>query len=159
MGFPTYTNATLTKKTGLKQVVDYPINLNGEDFEFSYIYTGNDFGVIFVDNVESLNVDQLGSAFMRNPIFAGLEVSPVFAEIVDSNTMKVRVYERGNGETSACAIGCSAAVSMAIKKGFMKKNEYISIELKGGELIIKETPDGIHLKGNARFVYDGKIKI
>ena len=44
MGFPTYTNATLTKKTGLKQVVDYPINLNGEDFEFSYIYTGNDFG-------------------------------------------------------------------------------------------------------------------
>lgn len=159
MGFPKYTNTTLTKNTGLKQVVDYPINLNGEDFEFSYIYTGNDFAVMFVDNVESLNVDLLGSIFMKQAMFKGLEVSPVFAEIVDSNTMKVRVYERGNGETFACGIGCSAAVSMAIKKGFMKKNEYISVELKGGELIFKEAEDGMHLKGNARFVYDGKIKI
>ena len=87
--------------------------------------------------IENLDVDTLGSIFMKQAIFKGLEVSPVFAEIVDNNTMKVRVYERGNGETFACGIGCSAAVSMAIKKRFMKKNEYISVELKGGELIFK----------------------
>ena len=70
----------------------------------------------------------------------------------------MRVYERGNGETIACGTGACAAVAAAVKNGFCKKNEEIVVKVKGGDLTVIYTDEGITLGGNARLVFEGQAE-
>ena len=71
--------------------------------------------------------------------------------------LKMRVWERGNGETLACGTGACAAVAAAVENGFCPKGEDITVKLRGGDLIVNYTDDGITLTGDAKLVFEGRI--
>ena len=73
-------------------------------------------------------------------------------------TLKMRVWERGNGETWACGTGACAAVVAAVENGYCRKGEDVTVKLKGGDLIVRYTDDGIDLTGNARLIYEGEVE-
>ncbi|MBR4012802.1 MAG: diaminopimelate epimerase, partial [Clostridia bacterium] len=75
-----------------------------------------------------------------------------------SNTLKMRVYERGNGETLACGTGACAAVVAAVENGYCKKGDDITVKLRGGDLVVKYTDEKLILMGNAELVYQGFIE-
>ena len=81
-----------------------------------------------------------------------------FVRVVNSNTLKMRVYERGNGETLACGTGACAAVVAAVENGYCKKGDDITVKLRGGDLIVKYTDEKLILTGNAELVYEGFIE-
>ncbi len=70
----------------------------------------------------------------------------------------MRVWERGNGETWACGTGACAAVVAAVENGYCRKGEDVTVKLKGGDLIVRYTDDGIDLTGNARLIYEGEVE-
>ena len=80
-----------------------------------------------------------------------------FVRVVNRNMLKMRVWERGNGETLACGTGACAAVAAAVENGFCPKGEDITVKLRGGDLIVNYTDDGITLTGDAKLVFEGKI--
>lgn len=79
--------------------------------------------------------------------------------VVDKNTVKMRVYERGNGETSACGTGACAAVVAAVENGLCAKNEPVTVKVRGGDLIVNYDGSRVVLTGDAVLVFNGQIKI
>ena len=79
--------------------------------------------------------------------------------VVDRNTLKMRVWERGNGETPACGTGACAAVVAAVENGYCAMGEDITVRVPGGRLIVNYTPETVYLTGNASLVYSGSITI
>ena len=70
----------------------------------------------------------------------------------------MRVWERGNGETYACGTGACAAVIAAVENGFCKMGEDITVKLRGGDLIVNYTEDGVVLTGGAELIYNGEFE-
>ena len=75
--------------------------------------------------------------------------------VVNDNTLKVRVYERGNGETMACGTGACGAVIAACENGYCRKGEDITVKLPGGDLIVNYTDERVTLSGNTVLVFKG----
>ena len=82
-----------------------------------------------------------------------------FVEVIDGNTLKARIWERGSGETMACGTGTCAAVVAATLNGFCEKGKDIRVILKGGELKINYTDERILMTGKAEKVYDGAVEV
>ena len=82
-----------------------------------------------------------------------------FIKVVDKNTLKMRVWERGSGETMACGTGACAAVAAAVENGYCKKGENVKVMLLGGDLIINYTDETVWMEGNAVKVFDGTVRI
>ena len=78
--------------------------------------------------------------------------------MVNPNTIKMRVWERGNGETPACGTGACAAVAAAVENGYCNKGEDIIVKLRGGDLIVNYSDERITLSGNTNLVYKGEIE-
>ena len=79
--------------------------------------------------------------------------------VVNDKTLKMRVWERGNGETLACGTGAAASVVAAVLGGYCKADEDITVKVRGGDLIVRYDSDGtVTLTGNARLVYEGRIE-
>ena len=78
--------------------------------------------------------------------------------VVNPTTIKMRIWERGNGETPACGTGACAAVVAAVENGYCQKGADITVKLKGGDLIVNYTDEGITLTGDAKLVYTGELE-
>ena len=78
--------------------------------------------------------------------------------VVNPAVLKLRVFERGNGETSACGTGCCAAVCAAVENGYCEKNTDITVKTRGGDLIVRYSDDGVTLTGDAVLVYRGELE-
>lgn len=124
------------------------------------ISMGNPHFVTFVEDVDSLNLEELGPQFEHHKLFPE-GVNTEFVQVLDKNTVKFRVWERGSGETWACGTGASAvtvACIMLNKAG--KKGEPLNVHCKGGLLkVTHELNDHVTLEGNAVAVFDGVIDI
>jgi len=86
-------------------------------------------------------------------------VNTEFVKVIDSNTLSMRVWERGCGETLACGTGACAAAVAAVKNGFCKKNTDIRVKLKGGDLIINYTNDTVYMTGETSLVFEGTVEV
>ena len=82
-----------------------------------------------------------------------------FIKVIDRNTLKMRVWERGSGETWACGTGACAAAVAAVENGYCDKDTDITVKLRGGELVIRYTDEAVYLTGSAETVYEGIIEI
>ena len=82
-----------------------------------------------------------------------------FAQIIDKEHIKMRVWERGAGKTLACGTGACAAVIAAVLNGYCKMNENITVDVRGGKMIVKYTGDSVFLSGNTELLYEGDITI
>lgn len=140
------------------RVVDRNVNIGGEDYNITCVSMGNPHAVVFVKNVDNLDIDKIGPAFEYDSIFPE-RVNAEFIKVVDSHTLKMRVWERGSGETFACGTGACAAVVAAVLNGYCPKDEEITVILKGGNLKIRYTDETVYLTGDAVTVFSGEIRI
>lgn len=140
-----------------ESVINRPVTLNGEEMHISCCSVGNAHCVVFVDNVDKVDVSKIGPQFETAPIFPE-RINTEFVRVVNSNTLKMRVWERGNGETLACGTGACAAVICAVENGYCKKGENITVKVRGGDLIVNYTDEKVTLTGDCSLVYTGEIE-
>ena len=123
------------------------------------VSTGNPHCVTFDYDPDTLNIEKIGIEFEFSPLFPE-RVNTEFIKVLSPKELKMRVWERGSGETLACGTGACAAVVAATECGFCPRGEEIKVKLKGGELFIRYEKDGtIMLRGGATLVFVGEIKI
>lgn len=139
------------------KVIDYPLVIDDNEYKINCVSVGNPHCVVFVDNVDKVDIETIGPKFENADIFPE-RVNTEFVRIVNTNTIKMRVWERGNGETLACGTGACAAVVAAVENGYCAKGEDITVKLKGGDLIVNYTDNEITLSGNTNLVYTGEIE-
>jgi len=82
-----------------------------------------------------------------------------FVTVIDKNTLKVRIWERGNGETLAAGTSACAATVAAVLNGYCAENEYITVKLKGGDLLVKYTPETVYMTGKPQKVFEGVVEV
>ena len=135
---------------------DLDINVEGEKMRFTVVSMGNPHAVTFVENLDDLKIEKYGPIIECNPIFPN-RTNVEFVQILDKNNIRVRVWERGVGETYACGTGACAAVVASGINGYTDEN--VAVTLPGGRLNIEWGKDNhIYLQGTAKTIFEGVIK-
>ena len=143
---------------GMDKVVDYPINVGGKEYRTTCVSMGNPHSVVFVEDTDTFPLEEVGPLFENNEFFPR-RVNAEFVQIVDRTYAKMRVWERGSGETLACGTGTCASVVAAILNGLTE--DEVTVRLLGGELVIRWDRDEnvVYMTGPARVVFDGEIEL
>ncbi len=139
------------------RIIDYPAEIGGVSYRINCCAVGNPHCVVFVDNVDRVDIENVGPQFETADIFPE-RINTEFVRVVNSTTLKMRVWERGNGETQACGTGACAAVICAVENGYCNKGENITVKVKGGDLIVNYTDERVTLTGDCNLVYKGEIE-
>ena len=154
----TLTSSSLEDTVCPDRIKDFnPAEIGGKEYNITCCAVGNPHCVVFVDNVDKINIESVGPQFETAPIFPE-RVNTEFVRVVNSKTLKMRVWERGNGETQACGTGACAAVIAAVENGYCSKDEDITVKVKGGDLIVNYSDNGVTLTGDCNLVYKGEIE-
>ena len=121
---------------------------------------GNPHFVIFVDDVDAVKLEEIGPRIENHPLFPE-RTNVEFVQVIDDNTVKFRVWERGSGETWACGTGaCAVTVTCIFLSKAGKKDQELNVLVKGGKLKVTYRSDNhVFLKGPATHVFDGVIEI
>jgi len=141
-----------------ERVVARPVQIEGNAYEITCVSMGNPHCVVFRDNLDLLEIEKIGPAFESAPIFPE-QVNTEFVQVLNSHTLKMRVWERGSGETLACGTGACAAVVAAVENGFCQKGEDITVRLRGGELLVRYTDETVRMTGDARKNFEGVAEL
>ena len=157
MGRATLDTAALKFTIAESQVVDYPVRIAGRPYNITCVDMGNPHCVVFCDRVDAVDIDFIGPRFEHAPYFPE-RINTEFIRVVNPSTIKMRVWERGSGETMACGTGACAAVVAAVANGLCEKGRDVTVRVKGGELIVHYTDEGVTLTGDAKLVYTGEIE-
>ena len=158
MGLPEFDPAKLPCTLKEDRIIYYPYEVGGRDYMITCLSIGNPHCVVFSDRIDSLDLADIGPLFENAPIFPE-RINTEFIRVVNRNTIKMRAYERGNGETSACGSGACAAVVAAVENGYLSKNTDITVKVRGGDLIVNYSDDGITLTGDTVLVYKGEAEV
>ena len=142
---------------GADTVIAQPLVVDGKEHIVTCVSMGNPHCVTFVDDVDSLDLEKIGPHF-ENHIAFPQRINTEFVKVIDSNTLQMRVWERGSGETWACGTGACATVVAAVENGYCKKGEDVTVHLRGGDLIINYTDERVLMTGPATKVFDGEIE-
>ena len=136
---------------------DCPVRIAGRKWNITCVSMGNPHCVTFINDTDSFPLEEIGPQFETNPIFPN-RVNAEFVQIVNRKYAKMRVWERGSGETLACGTGTCASVVAAILNGLTE--DEVTVKLLGGELIIKwdRESNKVYMTGPARVVFDGEIE-
>lgn len=122
---------------------------------------GNPHAVIFMDDdfdIDRFEIEKIGPKFEKNPAFPE-GVNTEFVKVISPDTFKMRVWERGSGETLACGTGACAVGSAAVRMGIADEGKDLKVILPGGELIINYTPERVLLTGGAVTAFTGEVCI
>ncbi len=140
------------------RVVDYPLKLEDAVFPVTCVSMGNPHAVVFVDDVDGFPVARYGPFIENHQIFPE-RTNVEFVQVIGTDSIKMRVWERGAGETMACGTGASAATAASRLKGLASGR--VRVRLMGGELVIEWEGEGTHLfmTGPAEEVFEGEIKV
>ncbi|WP_099204140.1 diaminopimelate epimerase [Scatolibacter rhodanostii] len=139
-------------------IVNQLLDADGVAYPVTCVSMGNPHAVIFTSGIESLNLPEIGPKFENHPVFPE-QVNTEFIEVIDKNMLKMRVWERGSGETLACGTGACASVVAAVLNGYCNKNEDITVQLLGGELLIRYTGDTVFMTGGCEVAFEGTVEI
>ena len=140
------------------QAVVYPLDVNGKTYAITAVSMGNPHAVQVVDDVDAFPVGAVGAAIEVHPRFPQ-KVNAGFMQIVDRGHIRLRVFERGAGETLACGTGACAAVVAGILRGLL--DDTVRVSTRGGELTIRWQGPGqpVLMTGPAVIVFEGEIEI
>ena len=142
----------------LEQFVKEPITIDDKTYEVTCVSMGNPHAIIYCDDVDHLPLETIGPKFEFNSLFPE-RINTEFVQIINDNTVKMRVWERGSGETWACGTGACAVAVSSVLNGYCKQGEEITVQLRGGNLKITYKEDGtVLMKGPATKVFDGTIE-
>ena len=138
-----------------ESIIDTAITVDGQDYNITAVSMGNPHAVVFCDEIDSLDLENIGPGFEHNEMFPE-QVNTEFIRVIDENTLQMRVWERGSGETFACGTGACAAAVAAVVNGYCKHDSEITVHLVGGDLFISYKTDGtVFMRGGATKVFDG----
>jgi diaminopimelate epimerase len=157
MGKPCFTPEAIPFNTKQQEII-YNIEIDGQTYEISALSVGNPHAVIQVDDINRAAVNEIGPLIQADSHFPE-SVNVGFMQIIDHQNIKLRVYERGVGETQACGSGACAAAVAAIQQKLVDTS--VKLELLGGSLNVAWRGDNqpILMTGPAETVFHGKIKL
>lgn len=140
------------------RVVDEAIEVEGEEYRITCVSMGNPHAITFIDDVENFDVHGIGLKIENHKMFPR-RINTEFAQIVDRNTIKMRVWERGSGETLACGTGASATLVASVLNNLTERKA--KLILLGGDLEIEwnEADNNVYMTGPATTVFQGEIEI
>lgn len=138
-------------------VVNEPLKVGGENYFVTLVSMGNPHCVVFEDP-DLTDVEELGKKFENHPAFPD-RINTEFVKVTGENRLKMRVWERGSGETLACGTGACASAVAAVLNGYCKKGEEITVSLSGGDLRILYTDEAVFMRGAATLAFTGDIEI
>ena len=142
----------------LPQIINQPITADGINYQMTCISMGNPHCVVFVDDVDGLDLEKIGPCFEQHTYFPN-RVNTEFVKVLDEHTIQMRVWERGSGETLACGTGACAAAVAGILNGLTQ--DTVTVKLLGGDLKIEwdRQADLVYMTGSAVTVYEGEIEL
>ena len=140
------------------KAIDRKVTIDGVEYGITCVSMGNPHCVVFVNtSPDTIPLDKIGPKFEHNELFPE-RVNTEFIEVVDSQTLNMRVWERGSGETWACGTGACAAAVAAVENGFCTRGTDITVRLKGGDLIIRYEENGtVRMTGDAQVAFEGDV--
>ena len=156
MGRPILDPARIPVVSNEDQVLDMPVFLAGRQWRMSCVSMGNPHAVVLAEDVDSLPLAEIGPKFERHSMFPE-RVNTEFIRVIDRNTIRLRVWERGSGETLACGTGCCAAVAACVLNGLTERR--VTVQVVGGELLIEwdETTGESYMTSPAETVFEGQV--
>ena len=157
MGEPILEGIKIPTTFDMPKVIDVPVTFNEKiQYNITAVSMGNPHAVIFTNGIQDLNLPEIGPVIENAGIFPR-RTNTEFIEVVSDSYVKMRVWERGSGETMACGTGACAAVVAGVLNG--KNSRKTTVELLGGELTIewKESDNHVYLTGGATTVFEGEI--
>ena len=140
------------------EVVNQKLSLSSGDWNVTCVSMGNPHCVVFVDSVDGLDLEKIGPVFENADIFPD-RINTEFIEVLGRNKLKMRVWERGSGETLACGTGACASAVAAVLNGYADMGKDITVSLIGGELTINYTSESVMMTGAAAVVFNGEVEI
>ena len=141
-----------------QEIVNRPVTIADRDYHITCLSMGNPHCVVFEESLASINMDEIGPTFEYSPLFPE-RVNVEFVTVIDQNTIKMRVWERGNGETLSAGTSACAGVVAAVLNGYCHKDQYILVKLKGGNLVVKYTDETVFMTGKPEIVFKGIVEI
>ena len=139
-----------------ERVIDRPLSIAGGEYNISCVSVGNPHCVVFCEEIDALDLAEIGPQFEHAAIFPK-RVNTEFVRAVDRTTLRMRVWERGIGETLSCGTGACAAVIAAVEMGLCDKGTDITVKVLGGDLTVNYTDERVVLTGGCTLVYEGKF--
>jgi carbamoyl-phosphate synthase large subunit len=151
-------NQELYAKLPKKAIVDSLLHVAGKEYSVTCLAVGNPHCVVFSKFVDKEPVEKVGPLFENHEVFPN-RTNTEFVRVVDSHALKMRTWERGNGETLACGTGACAAAIAAVLNGYCPMGENITIKVRGGDLLVCYTGETVYLTGTAALCYEGELVI
>ena len=142
-----------------EKIVGQPMEIDGVTYHVTLVNMGNPHCIIFCDKVDDVPVETLGPKIEHSEYFPA-KTNVEFIRVVNESTIKMRVWERGNGETWACGTGAAAAAVACVLNGLCKMDTDITVKVKGGDLVAHYRSEDGHviLTGNVEKVYEGTVE-
>ena len=158
MGSPIINAKDVPVISDKEKVINEPVVIDGKEYGITCVSMGNPHAITFVDDTDSLKIEKIGPGFEKNEIFPD-RVNTEFIQIIDRKTIKMRVWERGSGETLACGTGACASVVACVLNNLTDNK--VTVKLLGGDLEIKYDTDEntVYMTGPARIAFTGNIDI
>ncbi len=149
------------------RAIDVPIRISSPNashtaadilpFRVTCLSVGNPHCVVFTDELDLLDLPHLGPLFEHSPLFPD-RVNTEFVRVVNPTTLRMRVWERGSGETTACGTGACAAVAAAVVNGYCQEGAVLQVQVPGGNLYVRYNQGRVTLRGNVGQVYEAVIE-
>ena len=134
-----------------------PLTVEGKEYTVTCVSMGNPHCVVFTSGIDELDLEKTGPLFENHEMFPN-RINTEFVEIVDDHTIRMRVWERGSGETISCGTGTCAAVVAAVLNGYCRRGEEIEVQIRGGKLYDTYMENGeVLMKGPAVTVFEGEL--
>lgn len=158
MGAPLLNASDIPVRFKKEQLINEPVCIDGKEFHITCVSMGNPHCVVPVEDVDHLKIEEIGPKFEHSDYFPD-RVNTEFIRVMDRNTVQMRVWERGAGETWACGTGACAVAAACILNGWTEDN--VLVKLRGGDLEIfwDRNKNTIYMTGPAKVVFDGSIDL
>lgn len=141
-----------------EQVLDEEIEVEGKNYKMTCVSMGNPHAIVFMDDVAGLEIEKVGPFFENHKRFPE-RTNTEFVRIIDKDTVEMRVWERGTGETLACGTGCCATTVSCILNGYTENK--VTVKVLGGEILCEwdREKNLVYMTGPAVTVFDGVVEI
>ena len=158
MGSPILIAKDIPVITDSEKVIAQDIEVNGKTYQMTCVSMGNPHAIVYVDSTDDLKIQEIGPYFEMNERFPE-QVNTEFVQVVDRKNLKMRVWERGSGETLACGTGACASLVATVLNGLCDNTAVL--HLIGGDLKITwdQNADIVYMEGPATTVFTGEIHI
>ncbi len=157
MGIPTLVPSEIPALIPGDRAVDCPITVDGVTYRCTCVGIGNPHCVVFTEKPDAIRLKELGPKFEHHPLFPE-RINTEFVRVVNRTTLRMRVWERGNGATLACGTGACASAVAAVENGYCDRNTDILVKMPGGDLTVNVGDEVVTLTGDTVMVFEGKLE-